>query len=254
MANHLDRLLAAIGEEHGLESERLHRLAECPEVELVERLLAGELIDSSSLDYGLGGHHLAAVAKGPDAVEALGTLAKVLDCRLLLIERNEGVVWAWFGSRMPIDPNGLQHSAGKLSSQFVLALGEPCEGLAGWRLSHRQAQAALPIALHEGKPVMRYADVALLIAIRRDDLLSSSLRTLYLDPLAAERDGGKTARETLSAYFATDRNLSSAAALLGVRRHTVASRLRVIEERLGRLSACATELELALRMEDFNPS
>jgi DNA-binding PucR family transcriptional regulator len=72
-------------------------------------------------------------------------------------------------------------------------------------------------------------------------------------PLAEERDGGETLRETLRAYFATGHNASSAAAALGVRRHTVASRLRAIEERLKRtLSSCAAALELALRLEELN--
>jgi DNA-binding PucR family transcriptional regulator len=86
----------------------------------------------------------------------------------------------------------------------------------------------------------------------QDDLLATSLRQLYLEPLAEERDGGETLRETLRAYFAAERNVSSAAAALSVNRHTVTSRLRTIEKRLGRpLSTCATEIDAALRLEDL---
>jgi DNA-binding PucR family transcriptional regulator len=85
-----------------------------------------------------------------------------------------------------------------------------------------------------------------------DDLLTTSLRRLYLAPLSDERDGGAVLRETLRAYFAADRNGASAAAALRVTRQTVNNRLRVIEERLERpLSACATELEAALRLDDL---
>jgi DNA-binding PucR family transcriptional regulator len=57
------------------------------------------------------------------------------------------------------------------------------------------------------------------------------------------------ARRTLRAYFAAERNVSSAAAALGVRRQTITSRLHVIEERLGRsLGVYATELDAALRL------
>lgn len=69
-------------------------------------------------------------------------------------------------------------------------------------------------------------------------------------PLAAEKDGGMALRETLRAYFACDRNATSAAAALGVTRQTVNNRLRAIEQRLGReIGSCSIELDLALRVE-----
>lgn len=47
-----------------------------------------------------------------------------------------------------------------------------------------------------------------------------------------------------------DRNLSPVAAALGVNRHTVANRLRAVEEALGRpIAGNATEIEAALRFE-----
>ena len=39
------------------------------------------------------------------------------------------------------------------------------------------------------EPFVRYVDVALLAAVLQDDLLATSLRKLYLEPLEAERDG-----------------------------------------------------------------
>jgi DNA-binding PucR family transcriptional regulator len=98
--------------------------------------------------------------------------------------------------------------------------------------------------------VVRYREVALLAAALRDDVLSSSLNEIYLAPLAQERDGGATLRQTLRAYFAAERNVSSAAARLEVSRKTVRSRLRAIEQRVGRsLDACAAEMEIALRLQ-----
>jgi DNA-binding PucR family transcriptional regulator len=131
----------------------------------------------------------------------------------------------------------------------ALALGERAQGSSGWRLTHRQASAALPIAERSGEPA-RYRDVALPAAVARDDLLASSLARLYLDPLEAGRDGGEALRQTLRAYFEAERNISSAAVALGVSRTTVTSRLRLAEELLDRpLSACAAELDVALRFE-----
>jgi len=111
----------------------------------------------------------------------------------------------------------------------------------------------LPIALRTSENAVRYADVALLASILQDDLLATSLREIYLKPLERDRDGGETIRKTLRAYFSADRNLSSAGALLGVSRRTVANRLRDIEERLGRsLGPVAAEIEITLRADELD--
>ena len=102
---------------------------------------------------------------------------------------------------------------------------------------------------------MRYGDVALLVSALQDELLVSSLHRLYLEPLEAERDGGKALRETLRAYFAAGRNVSSAGAALGVNRNTVANRLRAVEAAIGRpISSRAAEVEIALRLADIGAS
>ena len=134
-----------------------------------------------------------------------------------------------------------------------LALGEPAHGLAGWRLTHRQAQAVLPVAKRTGSGRVQYADAALLASVIQDDLLIGSLQERYLAPLESERDGGATMRATLRAFFASDRNVSSAAALLGVKRQTVTNRLRTVEEKIGRpVTSSGAEIEAALRLHDLD--
>ena len=133
-----------------------------------------------------------------------------------------------------------------------IAMGEPGEGLEGWRLTHRQAQAAMLVALRRDSGITRFADVGLAAAVLRDEELAGSLVKLYLSPLGEKSDGGAVARATLRAYFAASCNAAAAAAALGVGRHTVARRLRAVEVHLGRaLSSCQPELEVALRMEDL---
>jgi DNA-binding PucR family transcriptional regulator len=98
--------------------------------------------------------------------------------------------------------------------------------------------------------MVRYADVALVASLLQDDLLGTSLRELYLKPLEGERDGGELARRTLRAYIEAGGNVSSAAAALGVKRHTVTNRLRAIETTIGRPpEACTAELDIALYLE-----
>ena len=247
----LDRLIVAVSEEYSLEQRGRPSSAEQRRGERIERLLAGELLDTAELAYDFEIHHVGLAASGPASAEVLQALAKVLDRRLSLAHRTENTAWAWLASRRRFEPDEFEKLASRnLPIGTSAAIGETGEGISGWRLTHRQAMAALRIAQRGSESVVRYADVALLASILRDDLLVSSLRELYLAPLARKRDGGVVAQQTLSAYFAAQRNVSSAAASLGVSRQTIGSRLRTIEESIGRpLSRCAAEMEAALLLD-----
>jgi len=248
-----DRLIEAVSAEHARESASRPSSAAERRRELVKSLLAGELVDHSELGYDLEGHHLALMARGQGAEKLMRALADRVDRRLLIVQREEEPRWAcWLGGRAPLDPAEAVAALRDLAPSGVfVCLGEPGEELAGWRFSHRQAKAALPVAERRGEPVLRYSDVAVLAAIGRDDLLETSLRRLYLEPLERGREGGKVARETLRAYFDADRNISSTAAALGVDRRTVRNRIGAIEELLGRpLRGSLADLEIALRLDE----
>ncbi len=249
-----DRLLAAVSEEHSREDTVRLKSSEQRRAERVQRLLDGELLDSSELGYELDSWHLGGVAFGLEARDAARDLAAVLDRRVLLLDRGEDNAWFWLGGRRSFEPEELERVLSfAWPARISLAIGEPGPGLSGWRLSHRQARATLPIALRGGPEPVRYRDVALLATILQDELLAASLRQLYLEPLEAKRDGGKVAKETLRAYFAAERNVSSAGAALGVNRNTVASRLRAIEAAIGRpLGTCGGDLETAMRLSDLS--
>lgn len=250
----LDRLLAAVAAEYVSESKLRPDSTEERRAERVGRLLAGETIDTQEFPYDFSGWHVGLVASPGSAAEAIGDLAAVLDCVLLKV-RHADSVWAWLGSRRGLDPGALARQLCEFAlPEQALAIGEPGSGLAGWRLSHRQAAAALPVALRRSSAVVRYADVAQLASVIQDDLLVAWLRATYLAPLDAERDGGTALRETLLAYFRAQRNVSSAAAALGVSRNTVAGRLAAVEQVLGEsLWSCASELEAALDLEELGP-
>jgi hypothetical protein len=248
-----DRLLAAVSAEHAREASNRPRSAAERRRECVKGLVAGELVDHSELGYELDAHHIGLMAKGEGSPEAMRLLAGMLDRRLLIVRREEVDIWAcWLGGRRPLEAEQVLRALGEISLDRVfVTVGEPGEGLSGWRLSHRQAKAALPIAERRGQAIVHYADVALLASIVRDDLVVSSLQQLYLEPLERARDGGRVGRETLRAYFAAERNVSSTAAALGVDRRTVTNRIRAIEDLFGRpLKDFATELETALLLDD----
>jgi hypothetical protein len=220
---------------------------------LLRRLLAGEPLDPSSLSYQFEGHHLALVAAGQDVALEVARLGEHVDRRLLLVEADTQLAWAWLGGRRSFSCEEVDLVASHpWPPGCAVACGEPGRGLAGWRLSHRQAAVALPVARRGEEAVVHYGEVALLAAALQDDLVASTLRRGYLDPLNAERDNGVAAKQTLRAYFRASRNVSSAAAALGVPRSTVRSRLRGVEGRLGHsLDMIAAELELALRLDDL---
>ncbi len=248
-----DGLLLAISSEYRQEADRYAVTAEQRRAERVERLLNGELVDTAELAYDLDSHHLALIATGPGTASPIRDLAHRLDRRLLLLPRDDASVWAWLSGRRMFEPVELEHVvSNSWPAHAALAIGEPGRGLAGWRLTHQQAKAALPIAVRSVGECTRYRDVALLASTRQDHLLLTSLRQLYLNPLERERDGGQMVRRTLRAYFTSGRNVSSAAAKLGVSRQTVSSRLRAVEERVGQpLTTCAAEIETGLRLQDL---
>jgi PucR-like helix-turn-helix protein/diguanylate cyclase with GGDEF domain len=254
-----DRMLAAIAEEYRREATRPSSTDQ-RRAALVQRLLVGELLDPSILSaefsYELDQFHLGATAFGIEATSALREAGRSLDLRTMVVRRGEDSVWAWFGSRQALDSEPLcERLAAHLPAGLALALGEPGAGLDAWRLSHRQALSALPIALREPGVPVRYAEVALQASMLRDEVLVASLREIYLVPLRQMRDGGDLARETLRAYFEANRNISSTAAALGISRPTVSSRLRAIEKALGcHLASSSEELNMALRVDDLLPT
>lgn len=246
-----DRLLAAVSAEHAREAQVRPSSTAERRRESVKRLLAGEFVDHAEIEYDLEAQHLGLMARGEGAEALLRELAKRLDRRLLAVQREEEPIWAgWLGGSRPVTAADVERVLAELDPKgVVVTIGEPADGLAGWRFSHLQAKAALAVAERRGVTVARYADVAIEAAVLRDDLLARSLRELYLEPLERMRDGGKVARETLRAYFAAERNISSTAAALGVDRRTVRNRIRAIEELVGRpLSVVAADLEIALRV------
>jgi DNA-binding phage protein len=249
-----DRLIAAVAAEYQSESQIEVSSLEQRRNQCVRKLLAGEFVDTAQLSYEIDAWHTAVLASGPEAEQAVRGLAETLDRRLLLVRQGEGALWGWFGGRHQLDYGEIErHAGGHRPTQVSLSVGEPGQGLAGWRLSHAQARAAFPIVQQGTQSEVRYADVALLASMLQDEVLVNSLNEMYLAPLIDDRDGGQALLQTLRAYLATERNTSSTAAALGISRSTVTRRLQAIERRLDcQLGHRASEVEAALRLWEFD--
>jgi transposase-like protein len=249
----LERLMAAIVEEYHDEAERVGRSPEQRRTELVLRLLAGkqpETSDMAKLDYDLDSWHTGAIATGERAAEAFRSIKTALGCDVLAVLRGEHTLWVWFGDRRRPAVADLKRISRERPSGVSVVMGESRRGVEGWRMTHQEAQAGLLVALRKAPGVTRCTDVLLEAAVLQSKTLAASLMDTFLLPLDDLRYRGQTARDTLRAYFESKRNISSTAHRLGVARNTVDSRLREIEERLGRpLHTCSAQLEVALRLD-----
>lgn len=247
-------IMNAFASEYAAEVERLEGLPSRRLAESVEGLLAGGSGEHTDLGYRLDAVHIGVIAAGERAELECRRMAESLGCDLLLLPRAEDaeeieeVVWAWFGSRRRIEFERLERQVDGKRFLF-LAAGEPRDGIDGWRLTHREAQAALAVALLEPARLTRYSDVALVAHAVRDEAMAKSLLDRYLKPLNRHRDAEQL-RRTVGVYLDLDCNAASTASALGVNRHTVQRRLRRVEEAVGEpLSARRAELDVALRVE-----
>lgn len=246
-----DRLLLSVGDEYEREAQRYTRnVRERTHLDRVERLLAGEVVAADPLEYPLDEWHIGLVVEGVEVRNLLRDLAREVDRRLLAVEPRTGTQWAWLGGRNRIEAGDVAKPIRSWATDVKVAVGEPGFGVGGWRLSHQQALTVLSFA--EGRPVAlaRYAEKGVLASIQKDQVLSDSLRKLYLEPLSDDKEDDNVLGHTLRAYFAAECSTSSAASALQVHRQTVTSRLRTVEERLGKpISECSLELNLALTLD-----
>lgn len=249
----LERLTATIIEEYNQELERMGRSPEQRRGEIVRELLAGKRLDSgdpAKLDYDFDAWHIGVIATGESVGEFIRGVQAALGCKRLAVLHDASTTWVWFGRQRKLTAADVKRLSVERPTDVSLATGEPRRGIEGWRVTHQEAQAALLVALCKPPGLTRYSDVLLEAAVLQQEVLATSLVETFLSPLNGLGYRGQTARETLRAYFEAKRNVSSTAHRLGVVRNTVESRLREIEERLGRpLHTCSAQLEVALRVE-----
>jgi hypothetical protein len=222
-------------------------------VERVQRLLRGESVDLSLLEYNLSDHHLGLVAPSSTIRPLLRELSAEIVGRLLAVTPREGETWAWIGARRLLDPGSvIAWMSGADRASIPLGIGEVGKGLSGWRRSHEQARAAAGLSRPGPNTAVRYRDVAMIAAVAKDPLATAYLVETYLAPLAGKVGRDVPLQETLRAYFAADGNASAAASALGVTRQTVSNRIGTVEKLLQHpLDQCADSLQVALTLEEL---
>jgi hypothetical protein len=248
-----DRAIVAVGDEYRKESTNVPPSEQKRLRARIQAALNGEVWAAESISYDFDLDHVAVIMRGPSSRERLRDAASTLDAQFLHGGSVEGTTWAWFGR---VERHGRSDVRRALELQTAgnsaIALGGPAGGVTGWRLAHRQALAAYPIAQESRERVVWYSDVGLVSAALRDDLLERLLREEYLKPLEAGKDDGAVFRTTLQAFFAAGLQVTATASALSVSRNTVSSRLRAVEDHLQRpLSSCLVELACAMRLDEL---
>lgn len=246
-------LMAGVATEYKREAERAGRSLEQCRSEQVRKLLAGERVEVAEFDYDFSAWHLGVIATGAKAAQAVRSLQARLHCQLLNVSHGRETEWAWLGGRHRLEAAGIERLlTAKALAGVSLTVGEPGKGIEGWRVTHRQAQEALLVALRRPQKLTRFADVALLAPWLGDPARARSLVELYLSPLDSLRNDGHALRQTLREYFAAGHNVEATAAKLVVDRSTVRRRVRKIEQALGcPLDRRRAELEVAMRLEEL---
>ena len=251
----MERLTAAIERDYAEVHESITRSPEQRRPEIVQRLLAEEPVEFAELaelGYDLDAWHLGMLATGRGLQEAFRCVTAGLDCQCLHVSRGN-TVWAWIGASRRLEGAELECLFAVSVRCDSLAIGGVWGGLDGWRQTHREAKGALPRALRRPKEIARYADGPLVAAALESETLAAWLSE-FLTPLLSRPDGGASLFETLRAYLDAECNCSSAASALNVRRQTVTSRLRIVEDLLGRqLHTCLGEIDTALRLAALAP-
>jgi PucR-like helix-turn-helix protein/diguanylate cyclase with GGDEF domain len=243
-----DALVSGFFDEYTREAAVLDRSTGQRLAQQVEGILAGQA-PAEDFTYQLARWHIAAVVTGFGADQAARLVAERLGCDLLLISRSAGTHWAWWGSGRRVPFSRVDRVIGEIARPVSFAVGDPQDGLEGFRRSHREAQIGSEVMVHSRAQLIRGTDVALTGLLLRDDELAELLVHAQLGMLKAERDW-PTLRETLDAYVDSDGALATTAAVLGVDRQTVKRRLQRIERLTERpIRRYRAELEVALRLE-----
>jgi DNA-binding PucR family transcriptional regulator len=233
----------------------------------VRALLSGDDLDSASaeaaLGYRLRQRHLGVVLwliepkRGSEGLRVLQrltvTAANAVGHRgqPLFIPRDESSAWAW----LPL-PAGLSATKGELSAAFAgadastrVAIGEPGDGIGGFRESHRQALRAQNVAFaaRPGTQVTSFAEVGTIALLCADIASARSWVWATLGNLASNDEAYARLRDTLEIYLLTG-SYTATASRLSLHKNTVLYRIRKAEEALAvPLEERHSDVELALR-------
>ncbi|WP_026926329.1 PucR family transcriptional regulator [Granulicoccus phenolivorans] len=229
---------------------------------MIEAMVAGQLLDervaTDTLGIPIGGWHLGCVLHAPPGAEvARGEVDAAVTAfaelsggdPLLRHETSEGQVWLWAsGFRARRFPTGADL---RLQSPLTAGIGEPHQGITGFRRTHLEAADALRIGLlcRQRMRTHQYRDEGLAALLSQDAERAQWFVHNELGELAEDTPEMAELRHTLRTYFGAQMRIAPAAETLYLHRNTLRDRLQRIERILGyQLAHRSAECQAALRL------
>lgn len=258
-----DAIVCQVEEVYATERERWLRSSSALRAELVRSIIDGVAVDRTSasrrLGYELDRCHVCVIASVAEAdgggnllVEgeaAIVAIAAAADCPPpLLHPLGLAATAGWLSGRDRSAGERIAAAAVVDSWSLRIAVGEPGEGLDGFRRTYREATEARRVA---GDRPTRYGDVALRALATVDSTQAGEFVRERLGPLLDPEQASARLAETLAAFLDEGGSPGRAAGRLGVHENTVRYRLRQIEDLLGRpIGPGDLELRVALELAD----
>jgi sugar diacid utilization regulator len=207
--------------------------------QLLRDVFDGACIDAGELGYDLLGRHVGMVAEGPTASVVLEQMGQQLGVQSFVVTATDEMAWGWLATdRLEELPEADIH----------LGVGDPMTGVDGFRTTHRQAALACDVATRLHALVCRYDDVTIEAAALSDETAARMFVERELGHLASRGERNNRLRAALEAYLEAGHDEAAAGYQLQVKDRTVAHRLRICEDILGRpILSRPAELQTALR-------
>jgi hypothetical protein len=241
---------------------------------LIHDVLGGRVVEPREFEeetgYRLDRHHLGMVIwsleddPAPDELRMLeqvaSRVAAVAGCSgaPLVTAVDRKTAWAWlpFVARPAgIDMDRIREVVARARTCRA-AMGLSSEGVAGFRRTHAQAQAARRVAMSAGEntPATSFGDegVAITSLLANDIDSTTAWVAEVLGPLARDTDNMQVLRETLRVFFVTGESYTETAARMQLHRNTVKYRVtKALRERRAAVSSNRLDLAVALNVCHF---
>lgn len=260
-----DYVATQVAEVHGAFYDALSRSRDHARQMLLRELCTGSFEPTASdwvlLGYDIDRWHRAVVLPAGDEAAA-----ERLRRRVRTERRDAEIVsqpFATRGTELWIGLPGAWSEAadadldGALAEAGLIAsVGEPGQGLEGFRRTHQMATAVQHLRnRYRGSVpqpgVVRHRDVQLELLLLQNEAGARDLVERVLGPLAAGNEAARRLRETLLVWFRVG-TLKLAAAELGYHEHTIRNRVLKAQELLGPgVRERSLELQVAVRLADY---
>jgi DNA-binding PucR family transcriptional regulator len=251
--NYIDRISQEVVEvyqqarESWLENRNSLRINE------IRELLAGGDVDvdaaTVAIRYPLQRTHLAVVLWSDDSADRLAEMERLIRQFAasigaadspLFISVDRATAWGWVAVPAAVMGEAVTWLGSLVPADGpYVAVGTPQSGVAGFRLSHRQAEDARVVAVASGPQERRFTafghrGVALAALLGSNVEALSAWATEVLGPLASSTVSDQRLRETLQAFLKAGGSNKAAAEELHLHTNSVKYRVQRAIERRGR--------------------